>query len=271
MSGGMPSKKVTRPRGAEKSPKPQYLSRAVRKAFKALDILSHSSRELSLGEIAGSLQLAKSSAARILNTLEVVGYAQKSGGNYSISPDLRRSIPTQLIARLRQAAAPWLKELNRESGETVSLAALFENHIEVLDVVESPEMLRAGNVVGRILPPHASSMGKAITAFHPEATQDRLIRSYGLFRFTPATITDLNDLYREYELIRTQGFAIDREESVAGGVCFAAPVFNEAREAIAAISTSIPVNRLGDLDRQETFIAAVERAAREITHDLARS
>jgi DNA-binding IclR family transcriptional regulator len=31
--------------------------------------------------------------------------------------------------------------------------------------------------VGRIIPPHASSLGKAITAFQPEAVQERLPRT----------------------------------------------------------------------------------------------
>ena len=50
----------------------------------------------------------------------------------------------------------------------------FENRIEVVATVESPHLIRMGNTVGRILPPHASSLGKAVTAFQREEVRDRL-------------------------------------------------------------------------------------------------
>lgn len=57
------------------------------------------------------------------------------------------------------------------------LAVLFDNHIEVVAVIESPDLIKMSQTVGRIIPPHASSLGKALTAFQPEAVQERLPRT----------------------------------------------------------------------------------------------
>ena len=118
-----------------------------------------------------------------------------------------------------------MQQLSRQLRETTSLAALFDNRIEVIAVVESPQPIRMSNIVGHILPPNASSLGKAITAFQNEERREKLLRSYGVYRFTEHTITDRTDLDREYARVREQKFATDLEESVSDGHCFGVPIF----------------------------------------------
>ena len=122
---------------------------------------------------------------------------------------------------------PHVHALNLELTETVSLAALFENRVEVVAVVESPHDIRMSNVVGHILPPNASSLGKVITAFQPPVQREGLLRSFKIYRFTDQTITDHKDLSREYENIRLQKFAIDREECAPVG--FVSPYRSSAQ------------------------------------------
>ena len=77
-----------------------------------------------------------------------------------------------------------------------------------------------GNTVGRIVPPHASSLGKAVAAFQSEDVRDRLVRSYGIHRFTEHTVTDEVELKLEFERVRSRGYSTDEEESVLEGCCF---------------------------------------------------
>jgi DNA-binding IclR family transcriptional regulator len=76
---------------------------------------------------------------------------------------------------------PYLQHITRELREAASRAALFDNYIEVVAVIQSPQLLPMSNVVGNILPPNASSLGKAITAFQASAGREKLIRSFGMF------------------------------------------------------------------------------------------
>src|SRR5690606_34612287 len=135
--------------------------------------------------------------------------------------------------------------------------------------VDSPQLMRMANTVGRILPPHASSLGKAITAHQPDDVVERLRRSYGNHRFTTHTITDDVALKHEYERVRAQGYSTDTEESVLEGCCFGAPVQGPDGRVIAAISLSLPKMRLKDKAMAKRIIAAVRQAAADTARDIA--
>jgi DNA-binding IclR family transcriptional regulator len=215
------------------------------------------------------VQLSKTSVFRLLRTLEAAGYVATSGwGKYLLAPGVQGIVSTQWLARLLRTATPRLQDLTRDLYETASLAALFDNRIEVIAVVESPQTVRMSNMVGHILPPNASSMGKAITAFQTEERREKLLRSHGIYRFTEQTLVDRSELQREWEREQVQKFAVDREESVYDGVCFAVPIFGESGEVNAAISIALPKARLRNGEHEAAIITALTAAATQIAADL---
>lgn len=247
----------------------KYLSRAVSKALEILELMQIHQSPMALNEIASHIQLSKTSAFRLLRTLEAAGWLRTNGlGSYYFVPEIRSTVPAQFLIRLLRAATPCIQELSRTLRETVSLAALFENRIEVIAVVESPEIIRMSNVVGHILPPNASSLGKVIAAFQKQERRDKLLRSLGTYRFTSHTITDAAELTREFERVRAQKFAVDREESVSGGCCFGVPIYGESDQVAAAVSISIPKGRLGDENHEHSIIAALKASAQQISANL---
>jgi IclR family acetate operon transcriptional repressor len=253
--------------GRERTDK--YFSKAIGKALDVIAILRASPQPLSLNELTLQVGLAKSSVFRMLYTLEAAGYVERdSAGRYTVGADLRELGPGRLRAALVHAATPALKDLSREFGETVSLAMRFENRIEVIATLESQRLIRMGNTIGRIIPPYASSLGKAITAFGPEDVRDRLVRSYGIHRFTDHTVTDEVALKHEFELVRSRGYSIDDEESVVGGLCFGVPILDARGDAVAAISISSPKMRMRDEALQSRLVAALRRAAETVRRAL---
>jgi DNA-binding IclR family transcriptional regulator len=246
----------------------KYFSKVIGKALDLIAILRASGTPLSLNELTRRLDLAKSSVFRILHTLEVAEYVDRdAAGRYVLAAELRPWGAGQVRTRLVQFVVPRIKELSREFGETVSVAMRFDNRIEVIATVESFQLIRMGNTVGRILPPHASALGKAITANQAEDVREALVRSYGMHRFTEHTIVDEMELKREYERVRAQGYSSDLEESVLEGCCFAAPIAGPESGALGAISVSTPKMRMRD-DLRERFIAALCRTAEVTSRDL---
>jgi DNA-binding IclR family transcriptional regulator len=244
-----------------------YFLRAVAKAFEALETIRSSREAVPLNSIASAIGLSKASAIRILYTLESLGYIRKTDEGYTSSD---RQPPSRLVEALLQRGAEPLRKLVQITGETGSLGALFENHIEVILVVESPQLIRMANTTGRILPPHASSMGKSVTAFQPDEVRERLLRSYGTARITETTICERQALDKELERIRQNGYAEDWGESTPDAVCFGAPILDAASNAVAALSVSMPKNRLENDEHQRTLVEAVKSAAAQITEDLKR-
>lgn len=246
----------------------RYFSRAVSKALEVLEILKRSPEPQALHQLTSKVALTKSSLFRILHTLELAEYIEKtSDGRYLISIDRRPLIPTALLTRLLRIARPHLSELTREFRESTALGVLFDNHIEVMTVVESPQVVRMGNTPGRILQPYASAIGKSIAAFQTDERRERLLRSYGILRMTPRTITDETLLHEEFRRIREQGYALDSEETTVGGQCFGAPITLSDDEVLAAISMSLPKSRLGAGERKQQLITAVIRTARAISKE----
>ena len=242
----------------------RYFSRAISKALEVLEILKRSPDPQALHQLTPKVGLTKSSLFRILHTLEAAGYVERTNGQYVISIDRRPMILTSLLTRLLRIADPHLRELTREFRESTALGVLFDNHIEVVAVVESPQLVRMGNTLGGILQPHASSIGKSIAAFQTEERRERLLRSYGILQMTPKTITDETLLREEFRRVREQGYAVDNEETTMDGHCFGAPIMLADGEVLAAISMSLPATRVGSGKRQRQLIDSVIRTARAI-------
>jgi len=209
--------------------------------------------------------MAKSSVFRILHTLEVSQHIVRNGaGDYKSATEVDHWSSRAFVENLLQVARPEMTKLRSKFGETVSLAVLFDNHIEVVGVFESPQLVRMGNTTGRIIPPHASSVGKAITAHQDDARRETLLRSYGRHRFTEHTITDEVDLNEEFKEIVRQGWSRDHEESTLEGCCVGVPVFILG-QVRAGISISVPVSRHPEPEAREVIIAALKESAEEIS------
>jgi DNA-binding IclR family transcriptional regulator len=268
------AKSVTAPRKSTNSEaksggSSQYLSRAVSKSLKILELLQTARPSMSLKDVAKRIQLSKASTFRLLRTLEAAGcLVAMGGGEYRLAPGIYSVVPTLWLARLLRVATVRMQELNTTLRETISLAALFDNRAEVVAVIESPQIIRMSNVAGHILPPNASSLGKVIAAFQTEEQQEKLLRSYGCWRFTERTITDPAQLQEEFRRIRADKFATDREESVPEGICFGVPVFHIAGEVNVALSSSMPKMRVRDQSHEKAIVAALYATADRISAEF---
>jgi DNA-binding IclR family transcriptional regulator len=247
----------------------QYLSRAVSKSLKVLELLQSARSPMGLQEIARHIQLSKTSTFRLLRTLEAAGCLVSVGsGEYRLAPGIHSVVPTLWLARLLRVASVRMQELNNHLRETVSLAALFDNRVEVVAVIESPQIIRMSNVVGHILPPNASSLGKVIAAFQSQEQREKLLRSYGFWHFTEHSITDPAKIQEEFSRVLADKFATDREESVLDGICFGVPVFNPSGEVNVALSSSAPKMRVRDQEHEKAIVAALRATAENISADF---
>jgi DNA-binding IclR family transcriptional regulator len=266
------STRSARPAPVEAREERRYFSRGVGRALEIIELLTRTTGPLGLNEVASRMNMTKSSAFRLLRTLEALDYVTQSGdGRYLILPENRATVPSRIANSLVRVARGVMKRLNMEFQETVSLAVLFTNHIEVVEVFESPLLIRMANTVGKIIPPHASSMGKAITALQSDDTRNKLLHSYGFLRFTPNTITDELALRENFEMIRKQGHAFDAEESTPDGCCFAVPLVIEPYGAIAALSLSMPKSRLPQDAGAKKIVQTLLEASNQIVRDLGQA
>jgi IclR family acetate operon transcriptional repressor len=242
---------------------PEYYSKAIGRALDILDYFSDLDTNLNLTEIGRLNGIPEASLFRILLTLEHHGYLKRNAdGSYRMASKVLFGTLHELAENVRQKLRPLLSDLNQRFDETVSLAYLFGDKIQCIDVLEAFKEVRATNTLGKLLPPHCSSMGKAITAFQPKERIDRIVQVYGLCRLTEKTIVDRMALLDEYEKIRRNGWSMEHEESAADICCFGVPIFKERQHAIAAISVKCPLIRMTP-EREKEIIQALLKTSED--------
>ncbi len=246
----------------------RYFSRAVSNALQILDLLRNDQSPLGLSEIARKTGINKTSVFRFLYTMEVTGHvARDETGRYTISHTGLECSPDITPEQVKAAALPRMRRLRSSYAETVSLGVLLKNHIEVIQVLESSHLIRMSNRIGAIIPPHASSIGKAITAFQDEDKQEQLVNSFGMLRLTEKTILDDVTLKQEYSKIRRLGWSHDNRESAMEGQCFGVPIMLRGK-AVASISISFPVFRVLEEKNLQSMLENLKRTANEVSAEL---
>ncbi len=161
-------------------------------------------------------------------------------------------------------ARPYMRALMNESTETVNLAVQDEQEAVYLSQVECRQMMRVLARPGARVPLYCSSVGKALLSAMPDGDVAGALPRHGMRRLTEKTITSRSALRDDLALTRERGFAIDDEEHAFGLRCVAGLVFDEAAEALAAISISGPAVRISD-KRIADLGDLVRRKADEIT------
>ena len=215
----------------------------VDRAMHILRCLSDHPDGLTLTELSGVTKLHKATVARFLKTLEKGGFAAVGPSKtWTVGPALV-DIATRAQRRLdvRDVARPIMAELCRATNETVQMAILSDDSIAYVDKVEPPEQpLRINTQIGSRRPIHCTGLGKVLAAFHPEPAEiERILKTAGMRRVTPQTITSLSAFREELARIRHDGYAIDDREYNELVTCVAAPVRDSSGRTIAGLSLSL--------------------------------
>ncbi len=82
-----------------------------------------------------------------------------------------------------------------------------------------------------------------------------------MHRQTPHTITNSAALKAELLQVRERGYAVDREESMEGAFCVAAPILDSHGRPVASVSISGPTTRFGPSSEQAAADALRAAAA----------
>lgn len=205
---------------------------------------------MSLQDLSASVGLAKSSVHRLLMTWLDLGYvARRANGEYGLglaAVELARRVSrrNQVVELSHQT----LRRLHRETGESVYLALYRSGRVVLLDALEGVHPLRVIIDLGELCYLHASAQGRAVAAFlDPEGLASHL-RASGMPKVNARTEVGWRTLQERLRQVRTDGYAINWEETVEGAVCLGVPLFAGASgPVLGSLGISIPVCRASEL------------------------
>jgi IclR family acetate operon transcriptional repressor len=257
----------------KEQPEQAPITRTISRAMAILQAFDEKQQELGVTELGQRTGLDKSTVYRLLNALQQGGLIAQNAvtTKYHLGFGL---LPLAGLALqnldLPRIVRPYLEELAKYSQETVTLSLLNEDDMVInTDGINSPRRVRNVGWIGREMPPHAVSGGKAMIAFLPEERLDRIL-ARGLEAQTENTITTRDRLLRELEEIRKVGYSSAREELEIGLNAVAAPIWNHERIVVAALSVSGPSFRLPE-ERLVELGRVTKRTADRISRQIGYS
>lgn len=241
-------------------------------ASKALALLEAITRSagttFGVTEVAADIGVPKSTAHRLLKTLEDHGFVGRSGARYRVGGsffELVEAAQWSEFGELR-AVSPrplsWLFE--RADAIAVHIAVLSGSDVLYLDKLTRPAGTRLPSRVGGRFPASCTALGKVMLAFGPGASVQRVIEQ-PMVRATPYSVVQRRQFVEQLTAARTAGYAVEREESCHGTICVAAPVVHEGR-AVAAVSLCVPTMGLGRAAEQR--LGSFGRLAAEAAHQV---
>ena len=214
---------------------------SLARGLELLEAVCVAGEPVRLRDIAGRLGLDRSTALRLLMTLERSGFISKDGlKRYTPGPTLarlRRFSPSRglLIERLR----PILNGLNQATGMTTYLGVLERDQALIIEVLPSRHVISVRQQPGDTEPLYRGAVGKSLLANLPDQLQRGMIGSMSFQRFTANTIVDTDRLSRELVDVRASGVAFDEGEGHEDVCCIAAAVLDDAGIPLAAVGISM--------------------------------
>jgi DNA-binding IclR family transcriptional regulator len=240
--------------------------RSVDRAAALLMALGESEAEAGVTELARRLGLHKSTASRLLATLQRRALVEQDDetGKYRLGlAVLRLAERAERTLDLRGIALPELERLARATREAVAIAVMRDDACLTVAQVDGPNMVAVADWTGRSTPLHCVASGKVFLSTLAERDVLRLHR-LGLPAVTERTIVGLEPLLEELARVRRRGFATSFGEWQQGTNAVAVPVHDARGRLAAAVSIWGPAFRV-----QPARVAELARLAQETAGAIA--
>lgn len=256
----MPEKKAAQP----------SLIQSLDRGLVILQAVAQSKQPLSLNELAEMLDIDRSSAFRLAQTLRRRGFLSTPPGrkDYILGSSMwtlsRQYDWSNMLVRVAHKA---LKELAASVNETAHLAVREGKSALFIDSVDTTQVIAVSGQTGELVPLYCTAHGKALLA---DADERELRSTFGtgpLEKYTDSTIHTIDALARECAAIKKRGYATDEAEFSAGLRCAAAPIRTQNGSIIASIGVSAPANRFLEKD-YPSHATEVMRAAKKVSDML---
>ena len=244
--------------------------KSVTRSLRILEAVAQH-QPVTVGELTKLFGLPKSTVQRTLVTLAEAGWLRanrKDTTRWEIGARVLAVRPAALQGTsLFAAAREPMIQLRDAVNETIHLSVPDALQcMVVVDRVDCDHPVRTFHTIGDTSPLHATAVGRAILAHLPKQDVEELI-TQGLERFSDTTPADPDELRAELDRIRTDSYAINRNQYRPGVCALAAPVLDEGGTPLAAVAVSMPDSRY-DADRAPEWGGLVADTAAEISGRL---
>jgi len=259
-------KKPTRAAGGDE---PKARLSSVTTAIRLLKAFTESDREIGISALSKKLGVSKSTVHRVATTLVAEGLLEQNPETDRYRLGLALFSLGTLVRRrmdIPNEAKPFLSKLRDSSKENIHLAVLQGNEVVYVYDMESSQAVRVRPHLGASKPLNCSAEGLTILAWQSESFIDKAL-SGPMAPRTDNTMTNPAIIKARLEKIRSDGYALEDEESEIGMRCVAAPIRDAEGNVVAAVGVAGPSQRLST-HAIKNFAPQVREAAESISMRL---
>lgn len=250
----------------------KYQIRALARGLDVLEAFRIAKPELSVADVAQLTGLPKPTVVRLLSVLLDRRFVERAadGERYRLGVKTFEVGSTYLQSTsLESEAKPIIHQLVARTNQTANLGILDQYEVVHVQVVAPDRPVRFWADIGKREEAHLSGLGKVLLSGLDEAAFASYLRQPRVVR-TAKTIVAEAEVREEVARARSDGYAIDDEESNIGVRCVAAPIRNQSGEIVAAISIS-GVCAEFESRQLPNFIQLVMKAGNDISARLGYS
>jgi DNA-binding IclR family transcriptional regulator len=240
---------------------------SLERAIALLHAIAESAEEgASVADLAARCGLNRATAWRLLATMERQFVVERDPltNRYLIGFAIARMATSAGVDGLVRRGHGILSRISAQTGETAGLAVVRRLGLTYVDEVIPPAVISA-KWLGRQVPLHATSTGKAVLAWLPEAEVEALLAG-PLPSYTDTTITQRGRLRDELAATRQRGYGECVGEAEGGLFGVSAPVLDEHARPFAVVSIWGPHDRV-----PQSRFPALGALAREAADDVAHA
>lgn len=247
-------------------------TQSLSRGLAILSAFSYDRRELSVRELAAQLGISRPTAYRLAKTLEQHGFLQLDPSNKTYGVGLTAFAVGQLFlpSSFSDVVDQLLEELRGATTHTVHAAVLDGSSLVMIAAKESRNLSRIVAHIGQRFTWHATAAGKAFLASLSNAEVVQLIHESGLPRMASRTITDLNDLLADLELVRARGYATATDEFAEGLHSIGMLVQGPKSVAPYTLAISMPSGLSQTPEESERLVTHLRRAAGQFATIIAQ-
>jgi DNA-binding IclR family transcriptional regulator len=248
---------------------PQYPIESVDNALKLLLLLGEQP-QVRLSEASRYLGVASSTAHRLLAMLTYRGFVRQDPDTKAYLPGpALTSVAFAIFGRvdIQRTALPIMRGLSEQLGESIHIGMLDGANVRFVAAIDGPKAVRVASRLGRTMPAHCTSTGKALLSQLSETELRQLLPNEKLDAITERSIVSRAKLVTELSRIRNRGYATNREESEEGVASVAVPIPTRAPGLRLALNAAAPQNRL-PASKYSSVAAVLVKAAKEIGDQL---
>jgi len=251
---------------AEGSP---LFNHSLQKGLAVLCAFGVARRSMTLAEVGEAAGINKSSAQRLIHTLEALGFVRKNAQTrrYQLTPRALRIGFNYIAAHpLIDLANPFLSELTQQTTETTCLT-----EADGLDMVYLARFISTQSVpvhmpIGSRIPMYCTACGRAWLSALPAEESLALLRASERPAHTRHTQTAESAILVELEHARERGWTLNREELFLGDMVLGAPVIGQHGRPVAAVHVVAPTSRWTPEAAESRLVPALLACARGLSN-----